>query len=76
MCICVYIYIYIYIYNAHLGLINAPPLICCFPPNYLFRYYVTIKMTKHRQHSGQDLINPAGDTSCAILGVILGVILE
>ena len=34
----VYIYIYIYIYNLHLGLINAPPLICVFPPNDLFHF--------------------------------------
>ena len=34
--------IYIYIYNPHLGLINAPPLICWFPskrPLSLFIYY-------------------------------------
>ena len=48
LCICIcyvytYIYIYIYIYNRHLGLINAPPLICCFPPNDLFHYSFTIK---------------------------------
>ena len=60
--------------NRHLGLINAPPLICLFPPNDLFHCSFTIKMTKHKQYSGQDLINPAGDTSCAILGVILGII--
>ena len=36
--VCMYIYIYIYIYIPHLGLINAPPLICVFPPNDLFHY--------------------------------------
>ena len=69
----VWLYIYIYIYNPHLGWI--PPLICCFPPNVLFHYSFTIKMANNRQNYGQDLINPAGDTSCDTLGVILGVIL-
>ena len=65
------IYIYIYTHNRYLGLINAPPLICVFPPSDLFHCSFTIKMTNNRQNYGQDLINPAGDTSCAILGVIL-----
>ena len=32
------VYTHIYTYNRHLGLINAPPLICVFPPNDLFHY--------------------------------------
>ena len=63
----------IHTYNRHLGLITPPPYLC-FPPNDLCHYSCTIKMAKNRQTSGQDLINPAGDTSCAILGVILGII--
>ena len=47
------------LYNRHLGLINAPPLILFFPPNDLFPYSFTIKMTNNRQKSGRDLINPA-----------------
>ena len=38
-----YVYIYIYIYNRHLGLINAPPLICLFSPNDIFHYSFIIK---------------------------------
>ena len=53
----VYIYIYIHIHNPHLGLINAPPLICCFPPNDLFHYSFTIKKAKHIPNYGQDFIN-------------------
>ena len=43
ICVC----IYIYIYNRHLGLINAPPLFVCFPPNDLFHYSFTIKKARH-----------------------------
>ena len=53
----IYRYIYIYIYNPHLGLINAPPLILCFPPNDLFHYSFTIKKTRDIQNYGQDFIN-------------------
>ena len=65
---CIYIYIYVYIHNRHLGLVNAPPLICYFPPNDLFHYYFTIKKARHILNSGQDLIDPAGDTSCSSWG--------
>ena len=64
----------LYTHTHHLGLINAPPLFC-FPPNDLFHYSFTTKKARHIQDDGQDLINPAGDKSWAILGVILGVIL-
>ena len=70
----IYIYIYIYIhtyihtYSPHLGLINAPPLICCFPPNDLFHYEFTIKNARHLLKSGQDFINLTGDTSCSSWG--------
>ena len=36
-------------YNRHLGLINAPPLICCLPPNDLFHYSFTINTARHIQ---------------------------
>ena len=58
-----YLYIYICIhicihtYNPHLGLINAPPLICLFPPNDLLHYSFTIKKARHIHNYGQDFIN-------------------
>ena len=71
--ICIYIYIhtyiyiyiyihierniYIYIYNPHLGLMNAPPLICVFPPNDLFHYSFTIKKARNILNYGQDFIH-------------------
>ena len=58
-------YIYIYIYNRHLGLINALPPYFVFPPNDLFHYPFTIKKARNIQNYDQDLINPAGDTSCS-----------
>ena len=50
-------YIYIYIYNPHLELINAPPLICVFPPKYICYYQLTINKARNIQNYGQDLIN-------------------
>ena len=61
-------------YNPLLGLINAPPLICVFSPNDLVHYSFTINKARYILDSGQDFLNMTGDTSCAILGVILGVI--
>ena len=62
-------------YNRHLGLINAaPPLICCFSSKRPFKLFIYYQKGQTYTNSGQDLINPAGDTSWAILGVILGII--
>ena len=80
--ICIYIYticmyIYIYIYNPHLG-IKASPLTLCVPENDLFHCSFTIKKARHILNVVQDCINTfcnMGDTSWAILGVILWVIL-
>ena len=57
MYICICVYVYSYVYNRHLGLINAPPLICVFPPNDLFHDWFTIKKARHIQNYGQDFIN-------------------
>ena len=56
------------LYYRHLGLINAPPYFVIFPPNDLFHYLFTIKKARNIQRFGQDLINPAGDTSCSSWG--------
>ena len=48
---------YIYIYNIHLGLKDAPHLICIFPPNDLFHYSFSIKKARNIQNYGQVFIN-------------------
>ena len=62
------IYIYIYIYNPHLGLIHAPPLICFCSSKQPFSLSIYYQKARHTQNHGQDLINPAGDTSCSSWG--------
>ena len=41
--------------NPHLGLINAPPLICFPPQNDLFHYSLTIKKARNRPNVDQIL---------------------
>ena len=48
--------IIVIIINPHLGLMNAPPLICS-PQNDLFHYSFIIKKARHILNSVQDFIN-------------------
>ena len=58
MVICViFVISIIIIINRHLGLINASPSICVFPPNDFVHYSITIKKARNIQNYGQDFIN-------------------